>query len=150
MPELHYHDLLYGLLYNKSTTNRGDGVNWLTRCRLSRCERPPPSSGERRNSEVLSTWLTDNGPAYHAMSVHLCRAVLISRRSTYRGFSSPTLSFIPDLKPSFSANLSHCSLSFSSSELTTWFPRLLLLLLIYLRLLFSFSVLQFLVVVSVR
>ena len=27
-------------------------------------------------------------------------------------FSSPTLSFIPDLKPSFSANPSHCSLSF--------------------------------------
>jgi len=34
-------------------------------------------------------------------------------------FSSPTLSFIPDLKPSFSANPSHRSLSFSSSELTT-------------------------------
>ena len=34
-------------------------------------------------------------------------------------FSSPTLSFIPDLKPSFSANSSHCSLSFFSSELTT-------------------------------
>jgi len=33
-------------------------------------------------------------------------------------FSSPTLSFIPDLKPSFSANPSHCSLSFSSSGLT--------------------------------
>ena len=27
-------------------------------------------------------------------------------------FSSPTLSFIPDLKPSFLANPSHCSLSF--------------------------------------
>jgi len=33
--------------------------------------------------------------------------------------SSPTLSFIPDLEPSFSANPSHSSLSFSSSELTT-------------------------------
>ena len=60
------------------------------------------------------------------------------------------LSFIPDLKPSFSANPSHFSLSFSPSELTTRFPRLLLLLLTYLLLLFSFSVLQFLVVVSVR
>ena len=30
-----------------------------------------------------------------------------------------TLSFIPELKPSFSANPSHCSLSFSSSGLTT-------------------------------
>ena len=34
-------------------------------------------------------------------------------------FSSPTLSFTPDLKPSFSANPFHCSLSFSSSGLTT-------------------------------
>jgi len=40
--------------------------------------------------------------------------------------------------------------SFSSAELTTWFPRLLLLFLTYLLLLFSFSVLQFLVVVYVR
>jgi len=64
-------------------------------------------------------------------------------------FPSPTLSFVPDLKPSFSANPSHCSLS-SSSQLTTRFPRLLLLLVTYLFLLFSFSVLQFLVVVSVR
>jgi len=52
--------------------------------------------------------------------------------------------------PSFSANPSNRSLSFSSSELTTRFPRLLLLLLTYLLVLFSFSVLQFLVVVSVR
>ena len=34
-------------------------------------------------------------------------------------FSSPTVSFIPDLKTSFSSNPSHCSLSFSSSGLTT-------------------------------
>jgi len=38
-------------------------------------------------------------------------------------FPSPTLSFVPDLKPSFSANPSHCTLSFFSS------CRLLLLLL---------------------
>jgi len=37
-------------------------------------------------------------------------------------FSSPTLSFIPDLKPSFSANPFRCSLSFSSAGLTTRFP----------------------------
>ena len=37
----------------------------------------------------------------------------------YARFSSPTFSFISDLKPSFSANPSYCSLSFSSSELTT-------------------------------
>ena len=36
---------------------------------------------------------------------------------------SPTISFIPDLKPSFSANPSHRSLSFSSSGLTTWIPQ---------------------------
>ena len=34
-------------------------------------------------------------------------------------FPSPTLSFIPDSKPSFSANPSHCSLYFSSSGQTT-------------------------------
>ena len=54
-------------------------------------------------------------------------------------FPSPTLSFIPDLKPSFSANPSHCSLSFSSSGLTTWFPRLLLLLLSFFFLVFCFT-----------
>ena len=35
-------------------------------------------------------------------------------------FLSPTLSIIPDLETSYSANPSHCSLSFSSSGLTTW------------------------------
>ena len=45
------------------------------------------------------------------------------------GFSSPTHSLIPGLKPSFSPHPSHCSLSFFSPGLTTWFPRLLLLLL---------------------
>ena len=50
----------------------------------------------------------------------------------------------------FSTNPSHRSLSLSSSGLTTRFPRLLLSLLAHLFVLFSFSVLQFLVVVSVR
>jgi len=64
--------------------------------------------------------------------------------------TSPTLSFIPDSKPSFFANPSHCSLSFFSSGLITWFPRPLLLLLAYPFLLFSFSVfLHFLVIGSV-
>ena len=36
-------------------------------------------------------------------------------------FPSPTVSFIAELKPSFSGNPSHCSLSFSSSGLTTDF-----------------------------
>ena len=38
-------------------------------------------------------------------------------------FTSPTHSFIPGLKPSFSANPSHCSLSFSSLGLTTCIPQ---------------------------
>ena len=65
-------------------------------------------------------------------------------------FPSPTLSFIPDLKPSFSANPSDCSLSFSSSR-TDYMDshRLLLLLLSISVLLFSFSVLHFLVVGTV-
>ena len=62
----------------------------------------------------------------------------IYRIPAVHSFPSPTHSFIPSLKPSFSANPSLCSLSFSSSGLTTWFPRLLLLLL-------SISVFTFLV-----
>ena len=38
-------------------------------------------------------------------------------------FPSPTHSFIPGLKPSFAANPSHRSLSFSSSGLTAWIPQ---------------------------
>jgi len=38
-------------------------------------------------------------------------------------FPSPTHPFIPGLKPSFSANPSHCSIFFSSSGLTTWIPQ---------------------------
>jgi len=38
-------------------------------------------------------------------------------------FPTPTQSFIPGLKRSFSANPSHHSLSFSSSGLTTWIPQ---------------------------
>jgi len=45
------------------------------------------------------------------------------RQPTVKYIIRPQLfAFIPDLKPSFSANPSHCSLSFSSSGLTTWFP----------------------------
>jgi len=38
-------------------------------------------------------------------------------------FPSPAHSFIPGLKPSFSANPSHRSLSFSSSGLIAWIPQ---------------------------
>jgi len=51
------------------------------------------------------------GRPYNTLTL-LCERVIIS-------LPSPTLSFIPDLKASFSANPSHCSLSFSSSGLTT-------------------------------
>jgi len=34
---------------------------------------------DRRSSEVLSTQLTDDGPVYHALSVHLSLAKLITR-----------------------------------------------------------------------
>jgi len=66
-------------------------------------------------------------------------------------FPSPTLSFISDLKPSFSANPSHRSLSFSSSGLTTWIPQTFTITSDHIRAyFFSFSVFHFLVVVSVR
>ena len=56
-------------------------------------------------------------------------------------FPSLTLSFIPDLKPSFSANPSHCSLSFSSFGLTTRIPQTFTVTSEHIRfLLFSFSV----------
>jgi len=48
-----------------------------------------------------------------------CLARVVQYMEVHIRFPSPTLSFIPDLKPSFSANPSHCSLSFSSSGLTT-------------------------------
>jgi len=54
------------------------------------------------------------------------------------------------LKPSFSANPSHRSLSFFFRTDYMDFPDCLLLLLAYLFLLFSFSVLHFLVVVRFR
>jgi len=57
------------------------------------------------------------------------------------GIPSPTHSFIPGLKPSFSANPYHRSLSFSSSGFTTWIPQTVYFLLSIFRLvLFSFSV----------
>ena len=34
---------------------------------------------ERRSSDVLSTLLTDDGPVYHALSVNLSRAKLMTR-----------------------------------------------------------------------
>ena len=64
-------------------------------------------------------------------------------------FPSPTLSFIPDLKPSFCTNPSHCSLSFSSSGLTTWIPQTFTVTSEHIRFYFLVFFLYFLVV-SVR
>jgi len=50
-------------------------------------------------------------------------AVLLLFRWWNAFFLSPTHSFIPGFKPFFSANLSHRSLSYSSSRLTTWIPQ---------------------------
>jgi len=62
-------------------------------------------------------------------------------------FPSPTHSFIPGLKPSFSTNPSHCSLSFSSSGLTTWIPQTFTVVSEHIRFYFLFFfVLHFLVV----
>ena len=63
-------------------------------------------------------------------------------------FPSPTHSFIPGLKFSFSANPSHHSLSFSSSGLTTWIPPDFCCYFWPYPFYFLVSVLHFLVVVS--
>ena len=85
----------------------------------------------------------------HTRQVYLC--YLPTLILFIIGIPSATHSFIPSLKPSFSANPSHRRLSFSSSGLTTWIPQT-----VYCYfwadpfLLFSFSVLHFFVVGSVR
>jgi len=67
------------------------------------------------------------------------------------GIPSPTHVFIPGSKPPFSAYPSHRSLSFSSSGLTTRIPQTIYCYFwAYPFLLFSFSVLNFLVVGFVR
>jgi len=68
-----------------------------------------------------------------------------------RSFPSPTRSVIPDLKPPFSANPSHCSLSFSSSGLTTWIPQTFIVTSEHIGFYFSvFLLLHFLIVGCVR
>jgi len=49
--------------------------------------------------------------------------MLLTVKLTSISFSSPIHSFIPGLKPSFSANPSHRCLSFSSSGLSAWIPQ---------------------------
>ena len=98
-------------------------------------------------------------------SVHTCGSVLHgwSKRQDLPltviliiiSIQSSTLSFIPDLKPSYSANPSYCSLSFSSSGLTTWIPQTFTVTSEHSISVFTFQVfflffLHFLVVVSAR
>jgi len=66
-------------------------------------------------------------------------------------FPSPTLCFIPDLKPSFSANPSHYSLSFFFFRADYPIPQTFTVTSEHIRFYFSvFLFLHFLVVVSVR
>ena len=71
----------------------------------------------------------DVAPLEVALRPHARRQLYIAPRASPTvtliiiSFPSPTLSFIPDSKPSFSASASHCSFSFSSSVLTTRFSR---------------------------
>ena len=80
-----------------------------------------------------------------------CSCIYAANSYTYYiSFSSPTLSFIPDLKSFFSANTPTAAFIFSSWGLTTWFPDFYCYFWPYIFILFSVSVLQFLVVVSVQ
>ena len=84
-----------------------------------------------------------NGNLFRFMLLTVILIIIIS-------FSSPTHSFIPGLKPSFSANPSHCSLSFSSSGLPTWIPQAFTVTSEHIRSYVLVFLLHFLVVVSVR
>ena len=64
----------------------------------------------------------DGSCAKH-LTVESLRSFMLLTVILIISFLSPTHSFIPGLKPSFSANPSHRSLSFSSSGLTTWIPQ---------------------------
>ena len=58
---------------------------------------------ERRSSEVLSTYLTDDGPVYHAVSVHLSLAKLITRVDDRNAVAKFSKSGVQDKVPEGSA-----------------------------------------------
>jgi len=95
-------------------------------------------------SRVYETETSHNTFITRHITVILIIIIIIS-------FPSPPHSFIPRIKPSFSANHSHRSLSFSSSGLTTWIPQTLTVtsehIHFYFLVFFCFTLL---VVVSVR
>jgi len=66
---------------------------------------------------VMLTWVTGSAQINRVLVSFMLLTVILIIIS----FPSPTHSFIPGLKPSFSANRAHRSLSFSSG-LTTWIP----------------------------
>jgi len=89
-----------------------------------------------------SEWMVDEesgesmkpAESYTAVMLPTVTLIIIS-------IPSPPHSFIPVLKPSFSANLSHCSLSFFLQDWLHGFPRLFTVTSEHIRfLLFSFSV----------
>ena len=79
--------------------------------------------------------------AWQLARFQLTRRIARPLGDSWASCPSPILSFIPVVKPSFYRNPFHCSIFFSFSRLTTWFPRLLLLLLSVS--VFSFSVSHF-------
>jgi len=58
---------------------------------------------ERRSSEVLSAYLTDDGPVYHALSVHLSRAELITHFDDRYAVAKFSKSGVQDKVPEGSA-----------------------------------------------
>jgi len=76
------------------------------------------SDGSAENDEMLSlgrTTITHGGEMPNCLHLKTTTTMLVTI-----SFPSPTRSYIPGLKPSFSANPSHRSLSFSSSG---WIPQ---------------------------
>ena len=66
---------LHQLQYQLSLIDPRDGIVLSTELD-DHCDK---QAVDRRSSDVLSTWLTDDGPVYHALSVHLSRAKLTTR-----------------------------------------------------------------------
>ena len=81
-------------------------TNYINQCRT------------RSEPEFFPVICHSDGSRAEHLTVESYTVVICQTNSrTYIGIPSPTHSFIPGLKPSFSANPSHCSLSFSSSAL---------------------------------
>ena len=101
----------------------------IDRWQVRVCPRPPPPKKEfllvGKYGAPPKLWFhTPNGISIGSAAVLAQLAAVICQQSYLLfGIPSSTHSFIPVLKPPFSANPSHCSPSFSSSGLTTWIPQ---------------------------